>query len=672
MDMSKYKSLFLSDTGEHLNDLEGELVQLEQRPDDKERIHEVFRHLHSVKGMSSSMGYDEMANLAHRLEDLMDYHREHGTKVSPEEVDFLLRGLDEFRKQLKAITEDQPLEEVPFDLLEGVDRLTRRMKVSEKKAPVPPVSRLPSVPIRDADAVGVYLVKANISEDCSVPSVRSYLIYRRLAELGDITHSDPSVEDMRSGKFQGRAIRFRLVTDRGAAEIRRLMATFAELESLAIQLDPDATPSKSAVAPPPEPAQAPTAPPQTKPTAAPVQAQASPPERVKTTSVRVRTDLLDFFVDSVGELITLRSYLEELSERIDSPALNEGVQRLTKVVRRLQDRVMEVRMVSASMLTQRLPRVGRDIARSRGKSIRFTIEGEDVELDRALVEALDTPVLHLLRNAVDHGIESPEERLAAGKPAEGQIRLTIARRQDRVSLTLSDDGRGIDPEKVLAKAEKLGLVSPDKELDRTNDVTELIFRPGFSTGEGVTDISGRGVGLDAVRAALTGLGGKVTVQSEPGRGAAFELDLPLTLAILQVLLVEAGPHMLALPASRVLRAHSVRPEQVVESEGAREIVLGGKTLPLVGLVGVLEGDGKSPKQARIAESVLVGEGEEPLVALGVERITGHREVVLKTVGTLLRNLGPFAGSTVLGDGRPVLILDVDQLIRLSGVGRGEA
>jgi two-component system chemotaxis sensor kinase CheA len=442
-----------------------------------------------------------------------------------------------------------------------------------------------------------------------------------------------------------------------------MMATFAELESLAIQLDPDA--------PAPVPAEAAPPAPTPKPAPAPPSKPAAVPERAQAASVRVRTDLLDFFVDSVGELVTLRSYLEDLSERIDSPALNEGVQRLTKVVRRLHDRVMEVRMVSASMLTQRLPRVGRDIARSRGKSIQFIIEGEDVELDRALVEALDTPVLHLLRNAVDHGIEAPEERLAAGKPAEGQIRLTIARRQDRVSLILADDGRGIDPQKVLAKARKLGLIPPERELDPAKEVTDLIFRPGFSTGEGVTDISGRGVGLDAVRATLTGLGGRVSVQSEPGRGTAFELDLPLTLAILQVLLVESGTHMLALPASRVLRAHSVRPEQVVESEGAREIVLGGKTLPLVGLVGLLEGDGKSPDQGRIIESVLVGEEEAPLVALGVERITGHREVVLKTVGTLLRKLGPFAGSTVLGDGRPVLILDVDQIIRLSGVGRGE-
>ena len=668
MDMSKYKSLFLSDTGEHLNDMEGELVELEQRPDDKERIHEVFRHLHSIKGMASSMGYDEMASLAHKLEDLMDIHREHGIAVKPEEVDFLLRGLDEFRKQLKAITEDRPLEEVPFDLLEGVDRFTRRLKTPEKKAPAPPpASRVPSVKIRDASAAGVYLVKANISEDCSVPSVRAYLIYRRLAELGEITHSDPSVEDMRAGKFEGRALRFRLVTDRGAAEIRRMMATFAELESLAIQLDPDAPAPVPAEAAPPAPV--PTAP--SKPAPAPPPKPAAVPERAQATTVRVRTDLLDFFVDSVGELITLRSYLEDLSERIDSPALNEGVQRLTKVVRRLHDRVMEVRMVSASMLTQRLPRVGRDIARSRGKSIQFVIEGEDVELDRALVEALDTPVLHLLRNAVDHGIETPEERLAAGKPAEGQIRLTIARRQDRVSLTLADDGRGIDPQKVLAKAKKIGLIPPEKELGPGAEVADLIFRPGFSTGEGVTDISGRGVGLDAVRATLTGLGGRVSVQSEPGRGTAFELDLPLTLAIIQVLLVEAGTHMLALPASRVLRAHSVRPEQVVESEGSREIVLGGKTLPLVGLVGLLEGDGKSPEQGRIIESVLVGEEEEPLVALGVERITGHREVVLKAVGTLLRKLGPFAGSTVLGDGRPVLILDVDRIIRLSGAGRGE-
>lgn len=663
MDMSKYKSLFLSDTGEHLDDLEGDLVQLEQKPDDKERIHEIFRHLHSIKGMSSSMGYEEMANLAHRLEDLMDCHREQGVAVKPEEVDFLLRGLDEFRKQLKAITENQPLEEVPLDLLEGVGQLTRRLRSVEKKAPPPRAAPVPSAAIKQPEAAGVYLVKANISADCSVPSVRSYLIYRRLCELGEITHSDPSLEDMRAGKFQGHAVRFRLITDRGAAEIRRLMATFAELESLAIQLDADAK------APSPKPASAP--PPQPAPAAAPssLPGAAAAPERAKTTSVRVRTDLLDFFVDSVGELVTLRSYLEDLSERIDSSALNEGVQRLTKVVRRLHDRVMEVRMVSASMLTQRLPRVGRDIAKSRGKSIQFVIEGEDVELDRALVEALDTPVLHLLRNAVDHGIESPQERLAAGKPAEGQIRLAITRRQDRVSLTLSDDGRGIDPEKVLAKGKEAGLVPPGKELKQAKDVTDLIFMPGFSTGEGVTEISGRGVGLDAVRATLTGLGGRVEVESEKGRGTSFELDLPLTLAILQVLLVEAGPHLLALPASRVLRAHSIRPEQIVESGGSQEVMLGGKGLPLVGLIGLLEGDGKLPRHSRIEESVLVGEGETPLVALGVERITGHREVVLKSVGVLLRNLGPFAGSTVLGDGRPVLILDVDRLIRLSGAVR---
>ena len=289
-----------------------------------------------------------------------------------------------------------------------------------------------------------------------------------------------------------------------------------------------------------------------------------------------------------------------------------------------------------------------------------------MELDRVLVEALDTPVLHLLRNAVDHGLENPEERIAADKPPEGTILLSVRRESNRVLMTLSDDGRGVDIDQVLRKAQEAGVLVPEGAQENPKSLIDLIFLPGLSTRTGVTDVSGRGVGLDAVRNAIGSLGGRVTVSTRPGEGTTFVLDLPLTLAILQVLLVEAGEHLLALPASRIVRALSIRPGQVAKINGTDAIKLGGETYPLVGLLEVL-----GEKTPVILESVLVGDRDRPLLALGVGHIAGHQEVVLKSVGSFFRQLGPFSGSAVLGDGRPVMILDVDQLIkRAQGIEHG--
>ncbi len=657
MDMSKYKPLFLSETGEHLNAMEGDLVHLERQPDDYERIHEVFRHLHSIKSMSASMDFEPLSQLAHRLEDLVSPHREANTPVDEGEVDLLLRGVDELRSRLQAAADDLPIPEPPEEFIRAVSDLIKKGGKGRGKSSAS--TGAPARPDDDPPPVEgeewTFRVEIVVAADCRLPAVRAFVAYKRLAEIGRVARAEPDIEQVRAGNLPGGSLVMYLRTGRQADDIRRLTETLPELDRVEISAVPagaedgaQTVPARKAASPEPE---------------QPPAAGSSP------ATVRVRSELLDFFVNSVGELITLRSYFEELSERLDVPALRDGVRRMGSVVRKLQDRVMEVRMVPVSMLTGRLPRVCRDLARSRGKRMDFTVEGEGVELDRSLIEALDNPLLHLLRNAVEHGIEPPEERRASGKPEDGTVRLQVQRQHDRILLRLSDDGRGIDPKRVVDKARRAGLISDDQQLSVQEEL-DLIFQPGLSTRDGVSDLSGRGVGLDVVRYALENLSGRVSVESEPGRGTTFTLDLPLTLAILQILLVQTGGHLLALPASRVLRAMAIREDQIVSDDGLSHVSLAGKRYPLIALDRLLYATSASPPRpdttitppAFAGEVILVGSREQPELALGVERVTGHRETVLKTVGRLLRDVGPYNASTVLGDGRPVLILDVDSLI----------
>jgi len=494
MDMSKYKSLFISDTAEHLDALERDLVQLDQAPGDAERINEVFRHMHSIKGMAASMGYDPMARLAHLLEDLMTSKREGGTPLSTGEIDFLLGGMDEFRKQLRAVQEDKSLEQVPEELAAGLERLLRSEKAARQAPPEPVAApEVEQAPL--SEDAREYLIEATIDARSETPSVRAFLVYKRLSELGRVTSVTPGLEDLRAGRFEGREISFRLVTDKASAEINRLAASLVDVDNFEVRVAKAKEPLAA------QPAGSKGGKPQ-------------PPAGSAT--VRVQTELLDFFIDSVGELVTLRSFFEELAEKMDSAAIRAGVQRLGKVVRRLHDRVMEIRMVPVSLLTQRLPRVCRDVARNRNKQVQLVIEGEDVEIDRALVEELDTPLLHLLRNAIDHGIESPEERRRAGKPPTGKLVVQVQRGPDRFVLSVSDDGRGIDRKRVMERA--LKMQPPLVGAQAQADALSVIFRPGFSTRDSASEISGRGVGLDAVKAALDKLGGRIRVSSQPGQG----------------------------------------------------------------------------------------------------------------------------------------------------------
>jgi two-component system chemotaxis sensor kinase CheA len=669
MDMSKYKPLFLSETGEHLDALESDLLALEQRPDDSERIHEAFRHLHSVKSMAASMDYEPLSQLAHRLEDVVAPLRDRGGALSDEAVELLLSGLDALRSGLEAAAADRPMAEPDAQLLGALERAAAEAgaggagaataatgRAAEPAAAEPPPAA-PEPADGAPDAAPRWRLRVAIDAGCSLPAVRAFVVHRRLSGAYRLLDCTPPPEQLRAGELPAGRLEVELAGARTAAELEALLATVPEVAAVEIDRLAPAGGGDAGRAAGPSAATAASDRP-----VEPVSGPASGPEALDApsgpSSVRVRTELLDFIVDAVGELIALRAAFEDLAERSELPALGGRVRRLGKVVRRLQDRVMEVRMVPVSLLTDRLPRVCRDAARRSGKRVAFEVAGADVELDRALLETLDAPLLHLLRNAVEHGIEPPQQRRQLGKPAQGRVWLEIHRRQDRVLLRLSDDGRGLDLDRLAAKARQAGLLEPQQQLDAAAK-RALVFQPGLSTRDEADALAGRGVGLDAVRDSLERVGGRVEVDSQPGRGTAFTLDLPLTLALLQTLLVEFDGHLLAVPASRVLRALAIDPELIEHDGDGRRLLLDGRRYPYHPLGNLLG----APEPARPCSEVLLVDGRDRAdTALGVDRVTGHREAVLKPVGRLLHQLGPYNATTVLGDGQPVLLLDVDEML----------
>ncbi len=631
MDMSKYKPLFLSETAEHLDGLESELIALDEKGGDIGPINEVFRHLHSIKSMAASMAYTPLATLAHKLEDMVAPHRESATAVESREIDILLRGLDELRQMLQCARSDKPLPSISPRLNAEIEKEAGKRNIHGIENNSAPAYKKKSAPS--------WTIQIRFSSDCHMPGVRAFMALRRLAQIGDLEKSYPTSEELKKGKLPDGKFEVTINTEHTKADLHDVLKKIPYIAQ--VDIEPSnrnktlQTSNDQTIAQAPLPAEQQT--------------------------VRVKTRLLDFFVNSIGELITLRSFFEDLSSSMDNPSLNDGVRRMGTVIHRLQEKIMEVRMVSVSALTAQLPRVCRDLARRRSKQISLTIHGTDVELDRALVQALSNPLLHMLRNAVEHGIETPEQRREKGKQDKGSISINFKRQHDRVIIEMTDDGCGINEDRLLEKALELGILKSKDEISEQQRL-DLIFEPGLSTKDDVTDVSGRGVGMDSVKETIQRLGGQITVTSKPGQGTTFVLDLPFTLAIIQILTVETRGYILALPASRVTKAMPLDRNKLSSDNSRLSLRSAGRAyqyFSLANLLGIPAGeDGKDTAQ----ELVLIGDESKASLALGVDKLTGHKEAVLKPIGDLLHRIGPFSSSTVLGDGSPVLILDVDELV----------
>ncbi|ABC84079.1 chemotaxis protein CheA [Anaeromyxobacter dehalogenans] len=672
MDLQKYLSLYVAESSEHLAGYGRDLVEIERavregRPV-KATIDSLFRHAHSVKGMSAAMAFDGIATLAHKAEDLVDVFRGEPGRLDAAAVDVLLAAGDALAAMVQGAGRGEK-PEPDAALVARVVEAARRCRAGEPAAPAagdpfaaqpaapasPPAAPAPAAPPAADPAAGPapaepaprahrrVQVEVDIAPGCPVPAVRAFLVVKKLAALGAVARSAPTVEDLKAGRIPGKRLEVELHSPEPLAALERALAQISDLAAVAVR--------EAAAAPPL--AAAPAAP-------APAPAREAPAEPART--VRVKTEILDGFLDAVGELILATARIREVGRGLPRDVrapLDEGVDRLHAIVKDLHDKVMTVRMTPLALVTERLPRVVRDLARAVNKQVELDVQGAEIEIDRAILEELSDPLQHVLRNAVDHGIEPTHLRLLAGKPATGRLALTARRERDRVILEVSDDGRGLDPERLRQAAVARGVLAPEQAAALSDrEALMLCCLPGVSTAEQVTELSGRGVGMDSVKRTVEALGGTLEVESAPGVGARVTFRLPLTVAVQPVLLVRVGEEVLGLPIAKVHGAAQVELSRLDRSRGEPVLPYDGELVPVRDLSRLLG----FPAAAGDVRAVVVAEGGEPgRVGLAVDALLGQHEAVLKPLGSPLELVPGLSAVTVLGTGRPVFILDVQRL-----------
>lgn len=652
MDSARYRELFLTEARDHLVAINQALIALEHAPSDstsgaaRESVDALFRAVHTVKGMSGVMGYAAVGSLSHAMETLLARVRAGEHTLAGEHVSLLFDAADALEHAIEASATAQ---ESALDVTSLVERLQGRERA------MPPMARAAdgdvALPPSDGIAVQVTLEPGTI-----LPGARAQLIVARARALGAVTAVVPDETTMLGDDFRG-TFALRLVCDADDAAIT------AALRAAGFVHDVRLTRGGGREAPAPRVAPGDVSAPRSEAEAQFAAAWGS--DVLKAPLQRyVRIDLrrLDHLMTLVGELMIVRGRLAQRAATHDDPALDEAVAEASRLIGELQDGVLGGRMVPVWQVFDRFPRVVRDAARTLGKDVEFVIEGREIELDRSLLEQVADPLVHLLRNAIDHGIEPPDVRLAAGKRAAGRLTLSATRERNAVVIRVRDDGRGVNRAKVLDKAKAMGLVDEEREGLEDEEILRVISRAGFSTADRVTEISGRGVGIDAVLSRVRALGGVVDLRSAEGEGTAFALRLPVTLAVIPALLARVGDESYALPLTHVSETLQLSRGVVRTVRGREVIVIREEVLPLLHLRDVVGlPDGRSGRDASGSHVVLL-ELAERRAGLVVDQLLGQEEIVVKPFDAVRGAASCFNGATIMGDGSAALILEVSSLL----------
>jgi len=619
MDLSQYAELFLAESREHLGACNEWLLQWERDPAATEPVRGLFRSVHTIKGMAATMGYGPVADLAHRMENLLDRLRRDTTPPDASVLQLLFRATDALEHAVGLAVTGRGADADTRRAIRELDAVTKRRPAARgapaaESLPAPPEAAAPARPTGR-------LVTVGLRPEAPLKGGRALLVLRRAEAMGTIQDVRPPLGAFEAEEFDGR-FSFRIATAATATAIEAAVRGAGEVESVLVS-DPG-TAGRADVG----------------------------PEAVRSRHIRVDLRRLDALMDLIGELVTARGRLNDLAAQRRDAAMDDLALQISRLSTDLQAEIIQARMTPVWQVFDRFPRLVRDSARDLGKQVRLRVEGKEIELDRAILDELGDPLVHLLRNAVDHGIEPPAERVAGGKPAEGEITLAAVRERASVTITIEDDGRGIDRARILEKARREGLVDPAVAALSDDQLLRVIARPGFSTAAAVTSVSGRGVGIDVALTRLRAMGGSLEVSSEAGRGSAFILRLPVTLAIVRALIAKVGAERYALPLTYVAETVELGAVPLTTVEGREAMVLRDRVVPVVHLRALLGADGAPTGQRR------------PVIVLemGERRAGGQREIVVKSFDAPQGTLPVFSGATIMGDGVPALILDAGGLL----------
>ncbi len=703
MDVTQYLEIFLDETKEHLQTLSDQFMILEQEPDNMDTINEIFRSAHTLKGMAGTMGYKRMQNLTHDMENVFSEVRNNTIKVDGPMVDLLFQCLDaleEYTENIQSTSDEgdnanEHLIKALKDYLDGKSAPEEKAEpaaaqeetaeaedsgAQEEAAEEEDRGKWQQIKLGstenkvlgEAVAQGkkVYGATVYVQESCILKAARAFLVFKAIEELGEIIVSSPSAQDIEDEKFE-KDFSMIIISEQDADAVKKAIMNVSEIEAAYVgQIDIQPAAKAGAAEEAKETASAPG---MHVPAAADkANAQAAKggaadkkvAKPIVNRTVRVDIEKLDVLMNLVSELIIAKNSLVSASTQegmVTGGAFNEQIEYLESVTTNLHESVMKVRMVPIETVVQKFPKMIRDLSKQLNKKITLKMSGEETELDRTVVDEIGDPLMHLLRNSADHGLETPDVRAQRGKPEEGTVFLNAYQDGNTVVIEVGDDGNGINVDAVRQKAIERGTITAEQAENMDDkDIVNLLFLPSFSTAKQVTDISGRGVGLDVVKSKIESLSGEVDVKTKLGEGSTFTIRLPLTLAIIQALMVEIGGEKYAISLGSIQTIEDVAKNEVKLVENKEVMNLRGTVVPLIRMNQVLSIEStKSPDDNLLV--IIVKKGDK-LAGLIVDELMGQQEIVIKSLGKYINKSKIISGATILGDGEVALILDTNALI----------
>ncbi|AXM87866.1 chemotaxis protein CheA [Anoxybacillus ayderensis] len=664
MDMSQYLEVFIDESREHLQTINEQLLELEKNPNNVSIVNEIFRSAHTLKGMSATMGFEDLANLTHQMENVLDAIRNGKIPVTTELLDVIFRAVDDLEAMVVSIAEGGDGKRDVTEVVAQLKQIEKGEVVTlQKSAPIQEQTydEFEYTILKQSVEQGFHSYEVNVKlhSDCLLKAARVFMIFEVIEQIGEVIKSVPSVEMLEAEQFDDQFV-VTVVTKVSQDELQKRIMKVSEVEKVIIQ--PVDLHRSVAMEKTIEQKQETKTVEQTVEKKQEVQEEKQNGKQVSNKTIRVNIERLDILMNLFEELVIDRGRLEQISRELNNPELHETVERMSRISGDLQNIILNMRMVPVETVFNRFPRMVRQLARDLGKKINLEIIGAETELDRTVIDEIGDPLVHLLRNAIDHGIETPDVRRAKGKPEEGTVKLKAYHSGNHVFIEIEDDGAGISREKVLKKAISKGIISEQNAANLTDkQVYELIFASGFSTADKVSDISGRGVGLDVVKSTIESLGGSVSIDSEEGVGSVFSIQLPLTLSIISVMLVEIQKEKYAIPLSSIIETAIVKKEDILHAHNQKVIDFRGKVVPLLFLKDIFEVP-VIKEEDDFLSVVMVRKGEK-IAGLVVDSFIGQQEVVLKSLGNYLTSVFAISGATILGDGQVALIIDCNALIK---------